>query len=335
VLATCYAGQPGAENLVWLLPTVGLTALVGGLHSTAIYLRNRHLDLRPVVLLDLLAQLAGCTVGIAWCWFAPSLWALVSGVLVHQVVYTLGSWCLGPRNRLRWDRPAATAVVRFGRWIWLSTMLTWVAMQIDRLVLPNVLRFDGMAVYQVAAMIALAVPEAVHVLGLRVLFPSLADSVRRDDRARLSRLWAMRLPIVLPGTAVLLVLAVWGDVLVRLLYPAAFADAGWMLRVLAAAAIPQALTASSWYGFFALGRSWVPMCLQALRLALKGAAMWIGFELLGMRGVILGLLAAECVHYPLVAVALHRHGLLHLRLDLPVLAGSLAVVSAGFCARPA
>jgi O-antigen/teichoic acid export membrane protein len=182
-------------------------------------------------------------------------------------------------------------------------------------------------------MLALAVPETVHVLGSRVLFPALADLVRHGEHTGLRRFWRMRLPIVGPGVAALMVLAVFGDVLVAALYPDAFADAGWMLRLLAVAAIPQAVTASSWYAFFALGRSAVPMCLQAARLLLKAAGMVAGYQLGDLRGLVLGLLVAEAVHYPIVALALRRHGLLQLRLDLPVLAIAGAVAAVGFWLR--
>src|SRR5262245_1856180 len=103
-----------------------------------------------------------------------------------------------------------------------------------------------------------------------------------------------------------------------------------MLRLLAAAAIPQAVTATSWYAFFALGRSLVPMCLQAMRLLLKGAAMVCGYQLGGPRGVVAGLVAAEAAHYPLVAFALRRQGLFQPSLDAPVLLGSAALVALGF-----
>jgi O-antigen/teichoic acid export membrane protein len=119
--------------------------------------------------------------------------------------------------------------------------------------------------------------------------------------------------------------------LIELLYPSGFHEAGWMLQLLAVAAIPQVLTVSSWYAFFALGRSFVPMSLQAVKLALKGVAMLVGCQLAGPRGVILGLLAAELVHYPFVALALHRHRLFQPALDVPVLLLSLWLAGLQCC----
>jgi hypothetical protein len=60
--------------------------------------------------------------------------------------------------------------------------------------------------------------------------------------------------------------------------------------------------------------------------------MVCGYHLDGLRGVILGLVAAEFAHYPLVATALWRHGMFQPRLDLPVLLGSAAAIAVGLWA---
>jgi O-antigen/teichoic acid export membrane protein len=328
LLAWIYSADPAAHHLVWLVPTVGTTALIGGLHSTAIYTRNRHLDMRPIVILEVGSLLICCAVGLCWAYLDPSLWALVAGVLCYQVTHTVGSHLLGTRNRFCWDRGAAAAVARFGRWIWLSTLFTWMAAQVDRLAMPAILHLDGFAVYQAAMMIAGAVPDAAHLLGSRILFPALSDLVRRQDPTLGARLRRARLLMVLPAVAALLVLSFGGESLIRVLYPHQFHDAGWMLRLLAVGAIPQVLTASSWYALFAMGTSFVPMCLQAAKVVLKAAGMTFGYYSGGAQGVIGGLVIAEAVHYPIVVAVWRRYGLFHPQLDLPVLLGGAIAVGA-------
>ena len=328
LLAWIYSADPGASHLVWLVPTVGATALIGGLHSTAIYTLNRHLRMRPIVLLEVGSLLICCAVSLCWAYLDPSLWALVAGVFCYQVIYTAGSHLLGTRNRLCWDRGAAAAVARFGRWIWLSTLFTWMATQVDRLAMPAILDFGGFAVYQTAMMIAGAVPEGAHLLGSRILFPALAELVRRQDPTFGERLRRARILMVLPAAGVLLALSFVGEPLIRLLYPDRFHDAGWMLRLLAVAAIPQVLTASNWYALFAMGTSFVPMCLQAAKVLLKAAGMTLGYHLGGAQGVIVGLVIAEAVHYPIVVAVWRRYGLFHPQLDVPVLLCSAIAVGA-------
>ena len=332
LLAALYAGQPGAETLVWLMPLVGTSSLIAGLHSTALYTLNRHLRLRPIVILDVGAQLLGCAVGLTWALLDPTIWALVATVFVQYTAHTIGSHFLGVRNRPRWDREAARSLVRFGRWIWVSTMLTFAALQIDRLVMPKLIGFDGQAVYQVGLFIAMALPEAAHVVGSRVVFPVLSDLVRRQDTELSSKLLRARQLMVLPAVTGLVLLSLGGEALVHSLYHDDFAEAGWMLRVLAAAAIPQVLVASSWYAFFAMGRTFAPACLQAAKLVLKVTAMVIGYQVGGAPGIIFGLLVAETAHYPLVVLALRRYHVFQPQLDIPVLLGSYAIVTAGWLA---
>ncbi|HEX6810702.1 MAG TPA: oligosaccharide flippase family protein [Planctomycetota bacterium] len=330
LLAWFYANEPGAEQLTWLVPVVGLSALLTGLHSMAPYALNRQLRLRPLVMLDVGTQLLGCGVGIVWAVLDPGLAALIAAVLVAQVVYTIGSHCLGIECHLRWDPSAAAVLVRFGRWVWMSTTLTWITSAIDRLLMPTMVSFDGLAIYQVALMVAAAGPEVAHLLGSRVLFPALSALLRRGDPAFHDKLLRARIALLLPTVSGLLLLSLCGEWLIHLIYPAAFDDAGWMLRLLAAAAIPQMLIASSWYVFLALGFPAVMMGLQAAKLLLKGSAMLLGNHLGGPYGVIVGLVVAEALHYPFVAIALHKCGILQLRLDLPVVIVSGAVLGLGF-----
>lgn len=330
MLAWFYSANPGAEHLVWLVPAVGTTALIGGLHSTGIYTLNRRLRMRPAVILEVGSLLIGCAVGLCWAYLDPSLWALVVGALCYQAMHTLGSHLLGTRNRLCWDRGALAAVARFGRWIWLSALFTWMAGQIDRLAMPSLLRFEGLAVYQAALMFAAAVPQAAHLFGLRILFPALSELVRRQDPAFGASLRRARLQMVLPAVGALLVLSFGGEALVQLLYPDQFHDAGWMLRLLAVAAIPQVLTVSNWYALFAMGTSFVPMCLQAAKLVLKAAGMTLGYHLGGAHGLIVGLVIAEAAYYPIVVAVWRRYGLFHPQLDLPVLLGGAIAAGATF-----
>ena len=98
----------------------------------------------------------------------------------------------------------------------------------------------------------------------------------------------------------------------------------------AVAAIPQVLTVSSWYALFALGTSFVPMCLQATKLVLKALGMVLGYHAGGAHGLIAGLVLAEAAYYPIIVAVLRRYGMFHPQLDLPVLLGGAIAAGATF-----
>ena len=60
----------------------------------------------------------------------------------------------GTRNRFHWDRSSADEMMSFGRWIFVSTLLTFLAMQADRLIFGKLITLTDLGVYGVAAMMA-------------------------------------------------------------------------------------------------------------------------------------------------------------------------------------
>ena len=72
----------------------------------------------------------------------------------------------GRRNRFRLEREAALSMLRFGRWIFLSTALTFVASEGDRLLMGKLLTMEELGVYNIAFFLAVAVPMALASLSV-------------------------------------------------------------------------------------------------------------------------------------------------------------------------
>ena len=89
-----------------------------------------------LTVIDLCSQAAGLLIMVAWALASRSIWALVIGGLVNNLVrLALGHYLLpGRTNRLHWHPPSVATLLGFGRWIFLSTLLTFAAMQSDRLI---------------------------------------------------------------------------------------------------------------------------------------------------------------------------------------------------------
>src|SRR5207248_4930218 len=129
----------GEPQLLWLVPMVGLNALISGFTSTSYFTLSRSLHQRRLVLLDLAAQVISFVVIVAWALIHPSVWALMGGGTTLFVLKTVSSHVFlpGHRNLLRWDRDAAREVLRFGRWVLVSSLLTFCANRLDALLLGS------------------------------------------------------------------------------------------------------------------------------------------------------------------------------------------------------
>jgi len=83
-----------------------------------------------------------------------SIWALVLGGIVTGATRLVLSHAFlpGSADRFYWDAASVRALLRFGRWIFTSTLLTFAAMQSDRLIFGKLVTMSELGVYSKEAM---------------------------------------------------------------------------------------------------------------------------------------------------------------------------------------
>lgn len=329
-LARLY-GQP---DLVGLVSAVGVTALIGGFNSTALFTLNRKLEQKRLVIIDLIAQVTGLTVMVTWAFLRPSVWALMVGMMATWAVKTLASHRLLPhRDRLMWDPTAARELIAFGRWIFLSSALAFCGSRLDSLILGKMMRVEDLGLYSLASNLARLPLELVLALAGAVLFPLFSESSRGDRGAFEKTLRRARATLLLPAVATATVLALHGNDVIRLLYDPRYHGAGWMTRVLAAGHIAGCIGALSGAALLAVGDSFLAMCLEAVRAVLLIGGMAVGGHFYGSTGLIVAVAAVGPLSYIFCAAALARHKLWQPKLDLPLLVVGYGTVAAAFALR--
>ncbi len=222
-------------QLLLLLPVVGLSTLISGFGSTAPFTLNRHIALGKLAIFELGGQVISVLVMIAWAWFNPTVWALVMGSLVSDFIKMVWSHRLMPghRNRFAWNREATKNIVSFGRWIFLSTALTFLASQADRLILGKLLSFKLLGVYGIAFALADIPRQVILALSGKVIFPAMSKLANLPREAFRAKILKNRLPILIALATGLPVLISFGDFLIVKLYRPDYHDAAWMLPIIA------------------------------------------------------------------------------------------------------
>jgi len=225
----------GEPQLLWLVPSVGASTVIDGFRSTKIHTLNRQIALGKVNLFELSIQVISLTVMIIWAWFSHTIWALVGGTLVASVVQMVWSHRLipGSSNRLAWDKDSLKDLFSFGRWILISTIMTFLARQADKLILGKLVSFQILGVYNIAFTLADIPRQVIIKLGSSVIFPVIskqADLPRETLRDKiLEKRW-----LILMGSALLLTIPIsFGDLLIGVLYDQRYAQATWMMPILA------------------------------------------------------------------------------------------------------
>lgn len=287
------ANDPAAMQLVVILPVVGVTALISGFASTSIHTLNRKMQIGRVTLMELIPQVGSLTVMIIWAWNAPSVWALVAGGITHSLVRTMLShlWNQGPRDRLGWDRQAATELIRFGRWIFLSTVVTFLATHIDRILLGRMLSLAELGLYSIGMTFARVATHTTSRLSSVVLFPLLAKR-RNDPPGMIRSCLKARLAVLAAGGGVCLAFAVFAPTFFGLLYTEAYAGAGPISRWLALYV---------WFHILFISMSRIPLALGTPRIlfvsntiAACGMSLAVlGYSLAELPGFVVGMAAAD------------------------------------------
>ena len=308
-----------APDLVLLLPVAGVTLLIAGFNPTRIDTANRHLMLGRLTALDLVAQGVGIAAMVGLAFALQSVWALVIGAIIGSAA-KLGlcwAWLPGPANRWRWERAAATELVHFGKWIFLSTVCGFLLAQGDKAILGHYLSLEALGIYNIGFFLASFPALMAQAVVSRVMIPlyRVRAEGRGETALRRAR-WGLTAGIVLA----LAVLALAGDPLVRFLYDDRYLAAGAILTAVALVQMPgivgmtydqSALAANDGRGYFAL----IAMRAGAQTAAFLAGALWAG-----LGGALLGQgLAAVAVH-PLIIRLARRHAVWDARHDLAMAA---------------
>src|SRR5262249_48591310 len=121
-------------SLPWVIVALSLTAVIRGFQSTKLFEANRNLSLRSVTIVELVSQVVSLSFMLVWLAIDRSIWALVGGSISSVVIYVALShaWISGVNNRWQWDQVAFWEVFHFGKWLFISSILTFFAVNGDR-----------------------------------------------------------------------------------------------------------------------------------------------------------------------------------------------------------
>ena len=331
----CLLAWPAARfynepMLLQLLPVVGSTAAIRGFRSTKLAVYNREVKLAKPVLMELGSYILGVITMISFALIYPSVWALVTGGLVGAIAQTLSSHFIlsGEPNRFAWDPKAFHAIKNFGKWIFFSTLVTYLAGEGDRLLLGNLFSFGTLGVFSIANMLSRSFSQAVQKVAGQVLFPSYAEIVRERPENLYRQLRKSRILIIIGLWVPALIFLFFGPQIIDFLYDDRYASAGWMLQIFAAGQLVGCLNMSNSGVLISKGLPNINAFLQSFQVALKLTSILIGFNLAGVQGVVIGFAVASWLMYPVQTYFFRRLSLWQPELDFPVI--SLALMTLWF-----
>jgi len=325
----------GDSRLRSLLPLVGLGSFIAGFNSTTLFVLNRRLALDRLVQFEIGSQALGLLATVLLVWVRPTVWSLAYGGLIAAAVRLIWSHYLDSEShpRLAWDRNALADLLSFGKWIFLSTALTFLAEQSDRLILGKLLPLEVLGIYGIAAMVA-DVPRQIGLaMSGRVIFPAISRLISLPRTELRARIIKARFPALIASALGVAALVSGGDAFVRLLFDSRYDRAAWMVPILALGLWPRVVSNTIEPALLALGRPQYSTLANVLRFAWTAIGIPLGFAWLDLPGVVLVVALNDLPYYAVVLWGLRREGLAAARQDLAATAVFLIALAAALAAR--
>jgi O-antigen/teichoic acid export membrane protein len=297
-------------SLPYVVAVLSLSALIGGFESTKVHEASRTLSLARATQLELASQVCGLACMVGWALVDRTIWALVAGALFAAALRTLLShaWLPGAPNGWCWDGAAAREILALGRWIFAASVLGFLVNSADRLILGALVDSAALGVYAIAFLLFSAVEQVLVKIVGDVSFPALSEVARERPAALRSAYYRFHLAVGLPACFVAGLLVAAAEPLVALLYDPRYAQAGWMLQILAVALVTLPFRVAT-QCFVVLGEPAQMSAICAIRLVALCAALPLGWHFFGLPGALWAIALSYFSTLPTTLAFVVRHRL--------------------------
>lgn len=230
--AAMFMGKP---ELTPVLAIYSLSFLIEGFSSLAFATAVREQRLWRLTLLESLTAAIQLAISIVIALALRSSWSLVVAMLASGVVRSFLSYVFfpGARRRPVLSKERARELWGFSRFIAVSSFLSLLILQADKLVLARLMPLAVYGHYVIAATLATAPVPLAWSYSQRVLYPAYVDAARQGGNRLAEVFYSKRRWVVLAFMAASGGLVGGAGLLVRLLYDPRYASVAPLLSLLA------------------------------------------------------------------------------------------------------
>lgn len=179
--------QPALQPILMLI-SVNFLFLAAGQQVRVMAEKALHFSVLAKV--EISAALCGCSTAIVWAWYAPTVYALVAGVLVNGFTQTLLLWLLasqGWRPALRFHVREIGHFLKFGGYIMAGDFINSLNRQADILIGGRIFPAATLGSYSLPRNLSLNVAAVTNPIVTRVGLPVMAKT--QQDKAFLKSVY--------------------------------------------------------------------------------------------------------------------------------------------------
>jgi O-antigen/teichoic acid export membrane protein len=303
-----------------IFATISFSSVIRGFNSTKHSIATRNIDVKSLTAIELISQAATITCGILVAVVTHSIWSIVAGILFGSVVKMVLThvWWPGPIDRFEWEPDAFQEIFHFGKWTSLSSAVTGLAAQGDRLLLGSWISPAMLGTYSIAFNLLGLVDNSVARVRGNILLPALSEVFRQQPDRLPEVYFRMRWVVDTGYVGMAGFLFATGGWIVAFLYDERYASAGWMLQLLSFGLLFGRYGLSQ-TAYMALGKPSHLAAINSVRLVSLFVLTPALYYMLGTEGAILGIAFHRLPTLLWVFWFNRRYRLNHFGLELAVL----------------
>lgn len=280
-----------------LLVVVSSTAAISGFQTVALATSERDLDFFKPTIIALSGQIISILTMTALAWEWQSVWALAAGnVIGTAATVSLGHWVLrGHSHQLSLNKELTFSILRFGRWIFLSTVVTFLGGEGLRAVQARLLTFSEFGVLSIAYTIAMIATELPTKLTGAIGLPALSEAHKDGYKRLASVLTNLRWRIVGLTMPTAVLAALCSAPLIALLYDQRYHGAGGYAAILILSNAVSVIFSGYLTANLALGQGREYLLGTSFVSAARIVGTIVGFQFADVMGMLAGILIANMI----------------------------------------
>lgn len=219
--------------LVYIIPCVTFGMVLTGFTSVSRFLLQKRMNIVRISVFNASVSSLSSIAFVLLAYLNPSIWSLVIGGLFGSTVSMIGSYIVLPdvKQRFRLSKQYTSEILHFGKWIFLSSIVLFLAANFDRLYLAKVVPLALLGVYGIARAISEPLAMMMVYVGNNVLFPFIAAQSQMTRANLREQLAPLRLKFLLLGSFSVSLLVAFVDLAIKILYDQRYQAATWMVPV--------------------------------------------------------------------------------------------------------
>jgi O-antigen/teichoic acid export membrane protein len=298
-------------DLMWLIPFAGLNAIILGFHSTIFAKFSRHVSVDRVTIINISVYIIQIFVTLTLTLFYRSIWPLVVGSLLSSLFKLfIGHWLNRKSpNRFAWDRDALKELFSFGKWVFIATMIGFLAAQSDVVILGKLAPLEKVGVYNIAFTLSDIPRQIINGIYTSVIYPLVSKLINLPKLVFRQKFADQRRYLLIPCAIVIAMLANFGDLVISLFYDNRYYDARWMIPILSLGLWHTLLYRTTSSCLVAMGKPFYVAQGNFLRFLIVAMGLPIVFSWQGLFGAVVLMSFSDLPVYASVSYGLWREKL--------------------------